>query len=186
MPNRTLKTSMSAPTGPSSAGGSPSSSHERRESTLTASQPAILPVVEEAAEGISTAAQSRNSHVSSLISESDGRPLTPAKDGEERDPGFGNPILGAHRFGRTNVNGVGSDRSPPTPPKSAYSQVTVHGKPESADSGYGVGGNFDRAAGKGSLGPQRSFYNIRAQLSRESLDKALPPLPRGDAGRSAF
>ncbi|KAH8903295.1 SAICAR synthase-like protein [Coniochaeta sp. PMI_546] len=103
--------------------------------------------------------------VSSVITESDDRPLTPAKDGDERQAGFGNPLLG-------NSKG----RAPPTPPKTA----TL--KPESADSGYGVTGLNTAAANalKSATGSQKSL-KPRSSISRESLDKALPPLPRSDA-----
>jgi 1-phosphatidylinositol-4-phosphate 5-kinase len=173
IPDRTLKTTA----GPSSSKTMPASGagrSERHESTVSITQAAILPVVEEATEGLSTAEHSRNSHVSStLTAESDGRPLTPAKDGEEREAGFSNPLLGSYRK-------LSTGRGPPTPPKTGNGQGTSL-KPHSADSGYGVtGGSANGHALKGSTGSQGSL-NIRNQLSRDSLDKALPPLPRGDA-----
>lgn len=134
---------------------------DRRESAAQA----VLPVVEEAGEGSSTGEFSRDSRFSSRTMESDGRPLTPAKDGEELQAGFGNPILsyGGRKGG-----------SPPTPPASN------HLKPDSADSGYGVSG----AAGRSRSGTAGSGAKVKVQVSRESLDKALPPLPRIDAGTS--
>jgi 1-phosphatidylinositol-4-phosphate 5-kinase len=133
--------------------------NERRESA------AVLPVVEEAAEGLSGESRNRNSHVSSTWSD-DGRPLTPAKDGEERDAGFANPIMMSH-------GSLNKGRRPLTPPKSAYGQGSYL-KPESADSGYGVSA---ANALKSTTGSQKSS-KIRPQVSRESLDKALPPLPK--------
>lgn len=126
----------------------------------------VLPIVEEAAEGSTMGARSRNSRISStMTAESDLRPLTPAKDGQEMEAGFSNPLIGMHSGPRGRV-------PPPTPPK------TGHGfnKPESADSGYGVtaGGNGGLRSATGS---QRSL-RVQAQISRDSLDKALPPLPR--------
>lgn len=181
IPERTLKTSVSAATvttavatGPTVTKSMQASSgrSERHESATSVTQAAILPVVEEATEALSTAAHSRNSHISSLTADSDGRPLTPAKDGEEREAGFGNPLLGIHR-------NLSNGRGPPTPPKTGNGQ-SGHMKPQSADSGYGVtGGGFNGHALKGSIGSQRSL-NVRSQLSRDSLDKALPPLPRAD------
>lgn len=88
------------------------------------------------------------------------RPVTPAKDG----PGFhGNPTLSHMR--------EPPSRAPPTPPKTAgglsgngYGKRLT--KPDSADSGIGVEG-----PGK---------HGIKGQLSRDSLEKALPPLPMAD------
>lgn len=179
IPDRTLKTSVApAPAATAAAGPNVSKSmhgasavrNERHESITSATQGAILPVVEEATEGLSTAAQSRNSHISSLTADSDGRPLTPAKDGDEREAGFGNPLLGSHR-------NFSNGRGPPTPPKTGNGQSTSL-KPQSADSGYGVtGGCFNGHGLKGST----PSLNVPAQISRDSLDKALPPLPRGNA-----
>lgn len=169
VPDRTLKT-MSAPPDfslPTVAKRPPipGPQHvERRESAI-AGPATVLPVVEEAAEVGSTGGRSRGSQVSSVMTESDGRPLTPAKDGDEQHAGFGNPVLGKSQ-----------DRGPPTPPKTA----TL--KPESADSGYGVTGTNSAAANvvKSATGSQKSL-KPRSSISRESLDKALPPLPRSDA-----
>ena len=133
-----------------------------------------MPVVEEAAEGVSTGDRSRNSRVSSLTTASDGRPLTPAKDGVEMEPGFGNPLLGE----RSGSRGSGSKtRPPPTPPKTGHG-YSGQSKPESADSGYGVGASGSSNGGLKSLTGSQKSLNIRPQISRDSLDKALPPLPQ--------
>ncbi|KXX76346.1 hypothetical protein MMYC01_206171 [Madurella mycetomatis] len=156
-PDRTLRTI------PAAAGV------ERRETT-------VLPVVEEAAEGTSAGDRSRHSRISSLGTESDGRPLTPAKDGDEMEPGFGNPLLGGH----SSSGNSSKARGPPTPPKTGHGYNTQL-KPESADSGYGVSGSNGSNGSNGGLrsltGSQKSL-NIRTQVSRDSLDKALPPLPK--------
>jgi 1-phosphatidylinositol-4-phosphate 5-kinase len=167
-PDRILRTTVPSPASSSKAGHGPNgSSVERRETT-------VLPVVEEAAEGTSMGDRSRNSHLSSLTTESDGRPLTPAKDGYEREPGFGNPLLGSR-------SGSGSKaRPPPTPPKTGRG-YGGQPKPESADSGYGVGANGSSNSGLKSLTGSQKSLNIRSQLSRDSLDKALPPLPNASS-----
>jgi 1-phosphatidylinositol-4-phosphate 5-kinase len=56
---------------------------------------------------------------------------------------------------------------PPTPPK-----TVVHLKPESADSGYGGYSSQD-----GTVSRDNSL-KLRHRVSRESLNKSLPPLPR--------
>ncbi|SPQ24814.1 6688802f-91b9-475c-9813-8d2fdf3b3046 [Thermothielavioides terrestris] len=177
VPNRTLRTVVTGPTPSGKANHGPSASvSERRETT-------VLPVVEEAAEGPSTGDRSRNSRVSSLLTESDGRPLTPAKDGDEMEPGFGNPILGV-RNGSKGSNGMA--RPPPTPPKTGQG-FDGRAKPDSADSGYGIGSGSGSTSGsngglKSLTGSQKSL-NIRPQISRDSLDKALPPLPKVSSSR---
>lgn len=174
VPDRTLRTIPAAAA--TSAQGPAKSVHglsaagvERRETT-------VLPVVEEAAEGTSTGDRSRHSRISSLGTESDGRPLTPAKDGDEMEPGFGNPLLGGH----SSSGNSSKARGPPTPPKTGHGYNTQL-KPESADSGYGVSGSNGSNGSNGGLrsltGSQKSL-NIRPQVSRDSLDKALPPLPK--------
>ncbi|KAK1829361.1 hypothetical protein QBC39DRAFT_134931 [Podospora conica] len=128
----------------------------------------VLPIVEEAAENSTMGERGRDSRISSTMTgESEYRPLTPAKDGREAEAGFGNPILGGHGSYRPRV-------PPPTPPKTGNGYGG--GKPESADSGYGVvsGGNGGLRSATGS---QRSL-GMQPQISRDSLDKALPPLPR--------
>lgn len=177
VPDRTLRTTVSAPSTSSSGAGKAGHGPngvvaERRETT-------VLPVVEEAAEGVSTGDRSRNSRVSSLTAESDERPLTPAKDGDEREPGFGNPLLG----GRSSSRGSGSNtRPPPTPPKTGHG-YTGPTKPESADSGYGIVTNGSSNGGLKSLTGSQKSLNIRPQISRDSLDKALPPLPNASSSR---
>jgi 1-phosphatidylinositol-4-phosphate 5-kinase len=136
--------------------------------------------VEEAVEGTPTRDQSRNSRVSSLTAESDGRPLTPAKEGEELAPGFGNPLLGSRDGSRGNS--IKAQRPPPTPPKIGHG-YTGQAKPDSADSGYGVGASGSSNGGLKSLTGSQKSLNIRHQASRSSLDKALPPLPKGGPAR---
>ncbi|KAL2176587.1 uncharacterized protein P884DRAFT_31000 [Thermothelomyces heterothallicus CBS 202.75] len=181
VPERVLRTTITAPTsnnagpGKSSQNGSPSAT-ERRETT-------VLPVVEEAAEGTSTGDRSRNSHVSSLTTESEGRPLTPAKEGDELAPGFANPLLGRRSGskGSSNMNA----RPPPTPPKTGHG-YTGQAKPASADSGYGIGSGNGNGSNGGprSLGGSQKSLSIPQQLSRESLDKALPPLPKAGSAHA--
>ena len=170
VPERVLRTTVTTPGGTTKHSQPPSPGVDRRDPPH-ASAPSILPVVEEAQEGGSTGDRTRNSHVSSLITESDGRPLTPAKDGLEPEAGFGNPLLGGRGI-----------RGPPTPPK-MYGAVP---KPESADSGYGVTANGNmNGDGNGDMfiksgtGSQRSGTagKVKTSISRNSLDKALPPLP---------
>ncbi len=176
IPDRILRTTA-APASPGAPiiakHGAPGSSQSVERKDSAAAQTAILPVVEEAAEGGSIGDPSRSSRVDSIRTESEERPLTPAKDGEEMRPGFGNLPLGVQgRFSK--------DRGPPTPPKTAGQGAYL--KPESADSGYGVTGAG--AAGghglKSASGSQKSL-SLRPQISRDSLDKALPPLPTGEA-----
>ncbi|KAK0725456.1 hypothetical protein B0H67DRAFT_598707 [Lasiosphaeris hirsuta] len=156
VPERTLRTTITSP-----KHGPPPTPGERT---------TVLPVVEEAAEG-STGDRSRNSHISSTLTENDIRPLTPAKDGQEREPGFGNPLLGGH------YNGNRTRGPPPTPPKTGHGYA-LNMKPESADSGYGVSSaNGSNGGLRSATGSQKSL-RIQAQISRDSLDKALPPLPR--------
>ncbi|KAL1875945.1 hypothetical protein VTK73DRAFT_9656 [Phialemonium thermophilum] len=171
IPERVLRTSavtLGAVGAPSVSKHGQGSSPDRRESS-TASPPAILPVLEEATEANSTATQSQTSHSSNTATEEDNRPLTPAKDGKEKDSGFSDVLLGAH--GRLNGN-----RGPPTPPKTGYGR-TVHAKPGSADSGYGVASGTVSA--NSTVAPMHHKpLNLRPQVSRDSLDKALPPLPK--------
>ena len=179
VPDRTLRATVSAP--PTGSPGAGKAGHgpnglaaDRRETT-------VLPVVEEAAEGTSTGDRSRNSRVSSLATESDGRPLTPAKDGYDLEPGFGNPLLGGRSGSRDSGSGSNS-RPPPAPPKTGHG-YTGPTKPESADSGYGVVTNGSGNGGLKSLTGSQKSANIRAQMSRDSLDKALPPLPSASSSR---
>ncbi|TQN67952.1 Phosphatidylinositol 4-phosphate 5-kinase its3 [Colletotrichum shisoi] len=85
----------------------------------------------------------------------DFRPATPAKPGMES------------RFAGLR------DYAPPTPPKGH------HLKPESQDSGYGALPN-----GNGSTASREGSINLKPRLSRDSLDKALPPLPKEAGERS--
>ncbi|KAK4140439.1 uncharacterized protein C8A04DRAFT_32024 [Dichotomopilus funicola] len=186
VPERVLKTTVTAP--PSTNAGVGKGTHgssappnDRRETT-------VLPVVEEAAEGISTGDRSRNSHISSLTAESDLRPLTPAKEGEELAAGFGNPLLGSRDGSRGSSLKA---RPPPTPPKTGHGYFE-QAKSESADSGYGVGTSTSSANGapngnangglRSRAGSQKSL-RAPPQLSRDSLDKALPPLPRSGSAQ---
>ncbi|KAK4154319.1 hypothetical protein C8A00DRAFT_14545 [Chaetomidium leptoderma] len=177
VPDRTLRMTITAPSsgnpGTGKAGHSPNGAGAERRET------AVLPVVEEAAEGTSTGDRSRNSRVSSLLTESDGRPLTPDKDGVEMEPGFGNPLIGGRNDSR---NGSNRARPPPTPPKTGPG-YTGQAKPESADSGYAIGINGSSNGGLKSLTGSQKSLNVRPQLSRDSLDKALPPLPNAGLPR---
>ncbi|KAJ0161577.1 Phosphatidylinositol 4-phosphate 5-kinase its3 [Colletotrichum tanaceti] len=85
----------------------------------------------------------------------DYRPMAPAKPGMES------------RFAGLR------DYAPPTPPKGH------HLKPESQDSGYGALPN-----GNGSTTSREGSINLKPRLSRDSLDKALPPLPKEAGERS--
>ncbi|KAJ9145478.1 SAICAR synthase-like protein [Pleurostoma richardsiae] len=171
---------------------SPAPEWERREST---NQP-VLPVLdEEAAEVSSTRSGggSRISHASRFSSRTEGteyRPLTPAKDGEEFHAGFSNPNFSPHNHSSNNNT---PRRAPPTPPKTASGHAASGLlKPDSADSGVGVGGNGGGAgAGRMRSGSQASGVSldkdgrVKGQVSRESLDKALPPLPRVDGAAAS-
>lgn len=168
VPSKTLRTTLSP------------GSIERRDNI--ASQASILPVVEEAAEGRSSGEQhARNSRVSNLTGDSEYRPLTPAKDGEERQAGFGNPLLRGHARDHRDYG-----PPPPTPPKTGYGYGTPQSLKDGADSGYSIGfmngnGNGKSVDLKSSSGSLRSNKGGHQIIGRESLDKALPPLPFGDA-----
>ncbi|KAK1753051.1 hypothetical protein QBC47DRAFT_51321 [Echria macrotheca] len=157
IPDRTLRTTVTSP----KHGLGPSTPGER--------STAVLPILEEAAEGSTMGERSRNSRISStMTAESDIRPLTPAKDGQEMEAGFSNPLIGIHHGGQRGR------MPPPTPPKTGHG----YSKPDSADSGYGVSGaNGSNGGLRSASGSQRSL-RIHPQISRDSLDKALPPLPR--------
>ncbi|KAK6865357.1 Phosphatidylinositol-4-phosphate 5-Kinase [Apiospora arundinis] len=114
----------------------------------------VLPVVEETAEQASVSGRSREE------SAVGNRPFTPSRmdaPSVSRPDGFTD--LGPH--------GIGG-RGPPTPPKSSY--LTTAG-------GYGRKRSGSGASGASSIGSIP-----RGRLSKESLDKALPPLPQ--QGRS--
>jgi 1-phosphatidylinositol-4-phosphate 5-kinase len=91
------------------------------------------------------------------------------------EPGFGNPILGTRNGSRGNSS---ITRPPPTPPKTGYG-FNGQQKPESADSGYAVGSNGGSNGRLKSLTGSQKSQNVRPSISRDSLDKALPPLPKG-------
>lgn len=133
---------------------------------------AVLPVVEEAAEGTSSGGRSRRSFAPSQGSVADGRPCTPVKNGPAgTQAGINKAVLGRQTPG---------NMGPPTPPKSGYDH-RHHVKLDSTDSGYGVSGHGMMINGlHGLCGSQRSS-KIRPQVSRDSLDKALPPLPAEEA-----
>lgn len=184
VPDRTMRTSGSSNTGilPSitaaaapGLGGGNGQGPIGRESTTTP----ILETVEETGENSMNGSGSRDhrsavSRLSDRTADSEGRPITPAKDGQEPH----NPMLSHIR--------QAPSRAPPTPPKTAgngngngHSQRLT--KPESTDSGIGVeigrkrSGSQLRGNGQGGSG-------AKGQMSRDSLEKALPPLPM--AGRS--
>lgn len=162
VPDRVLQTTSAPPTMGSAT--VPVVKHSQQ----NAGPSANLPVVDEAAEVSSTtvADQSRSSHISSATADSDGRPLTPAKDGMEKSAGFGNSSLRGGKSYPPHPNGP----PPPTPPKTGYGNNL---KPESADSGYGVAGSGALKSGGGSM----KSLDRKNSISRESLDKELPPLP---------
>lgn len=113
---------------------------------------AVLPVVEETAEAASVV--SGISGRSRGDSASGNRPFTPSpmeSPGTMRADGFTD--LGPH--------GIGG-RGPPTPPKSSYLVPRFSDGRERSGSGASMG--------KG----------LRRVISRESLDKELPPLPRAN------
>ena len=150
-----LSPSLSASGGPQQQSqGVPSYTAERREST----QHPALPIVDEAGESSSLGgrSRSRSSRFSNRTLDSDERPPTPAKDKIPVVAGNAPP----GQFGRLGSSSGGSNSL----------------KPESADSGYGVSGTRSRS-GSMNLGKQ-----IKLRLSRESLEKDLPPLPPLDSG----
>ncbi|WYZ43232.1 hypothetical protein EsH8_VI_000931 [Colletotrichum jinshuiense] len=87
----------------------------------------------------------------------DYRPATPAKTGMEG------------RFAGLR------DYAPPTPPKGH------HLKPESQDSGYGALPN-----GNGSTLSREDSLRLNSRLSKESLNKDLPPLPKEAGEHTKF
>jgi hypothetical protein len=147
-----LPSMSSIPSMPTSSPPAPPH-NDRRESMQ---QPA-LPIVDEANENSSTGGRSRSSRFSSHTTESDYRPATPAKDVPAVPGQYG-----------VRLSGGSARNSPPTPPTTGYL------KPESADSGYGVSGTRSRS---GTVGSGRK---VKMQLSRDSLEKELPPLPKLD------
>lgn len=133
----------------------------------------ILETVEETGENSTNGGRDQSaSRLSNRSAGSERRPVTPAKDGQESY----NPML-------SHIRNAPS-RAPPTPPKTAgslsgngYGNGASQGKrltkPESADSGIGV--ELSRAR-SGSQRGQGSGV-VKGQMSRDSLEKALPPLP---------
>ncbi|CAK7564294.1 MAG: Phosphatidylinositol-4-phosphate 5-kinase [Sporothrix epigloea] len=120
----------------------------------SAQQPA-LPKVDEAGENSSTGGRSRSSRLSNHTVDSDDRPPTPAKDNVLKVAGHA-PVGQIVRTQPSNdSNGL---------------------KPDSVDSGYGVSRSRSRS---GTVG---SGEQAKAQISRKSLDKELPPLPKADGG----
>lgn len=136
-----------------------------------------LETVEETGEGSMNGGRDHSgSRISSLTAEHEVRPPTPAKDGYEQASGFTNPSLSHVRE---------PSRAPPTPPKTAGGLVSngvSHGKrltkPESADSGIGV--HIGRARSGSQVSQGSGKQAVKGQLSRDSLEKALPPLPAAD------
>lgn len=133
---------------------------------------AILPIVEEPSEGSTNG--EHDHRINNTTAGPDGRPWTPARDGHS---GSGNPALSNMRE---------PSRAPPTPPKTSGSMVGNgsafgHGKrltkPESADSGIGVHEMMGRARSGSQVSKYSDRGSVKGQMSRESLDKALPPLP---------
>lgn len=155
VPERTLKTASAPP----SMGSITVPIAERRDGSVTGAA-SVLPVVEEAAEGMTSPpeAQSRNSRISTLTTESEGQPPTPAKDS-----GYMPSLSGGVKLAPPHPSGP----PPPIPSKTGYG---TNLKPESADSGYGV------AEGLKTMGSVRSMSG-KESVNRESLDKELPPLP---------
>ncbi|KAI0127995.1 hypothetical protein BJ170DRAFT_580766 [Xylariales sp. AK1849] len=115
---------------------------------------AVLPVVEETAEAVSVSGVSVRSRGDSA---SGSRPFTPSPmetPGTMRADGFTD--LGPH--------GIGG-RGPPTPPKTNFLF------PESA---------YEVNRSRSGSGSSSVATGLGRKISRESLDKALPPLPRAN------
>ncbi|KAK3941287.1 SAICAR synthase-like protein [Diplogelasinospora grovesii] len=195
VPDRTIRAPINGPSTPGSltpgivkhsshgSGSSQAPESRSREMLHVNQTQTVLPVVEEAAEGASSTGgdRSRNSHMSSSAAGTDSlRLLTPAKDGEEMHAGFGNLLIGRHSS-LSKSHGP----PPPTPPKTGYGGTYLL-KPESADSGYGVTGAAVANASNGlkSVTGSQKSAKVRSSISRDSLDKALPPLPPLD-GKTA-
>lgn len=179
VPERILRTSGSSFSGilPSitaaaapGLGGGNSQGPVGRDSTTNP----ILETVEETGENSTNGARDHSaSRTSNGSAGSDVRPSTPSKDGPEPF----NPMLSHIRHAPS--------RAPPTPPKTAggltgngngHNDAKCLTKPESADSGIGV--ELYRAR-SGSQRGQGSGA-VKGQMSRDSLEKALPPLPMAD------
>lgn len=178
VPERIIKTS-----GTASGGIFPSIAAATAPSLMATNNPiannhdaanqSILPIVEEPSEGSTNGEHDHSANrINNTTAGSDGRPWTPVRDG-----GSGNPALSNMRE---------PSRAPPTPPKTSGSMVGNgsafgHGKrltkPESADSGIGVHEMMGRARSGSQVSKYSDKNSVRGQMSRESLDKALPPLP---------
>lgn len=175
VPERVIKTtgtasggifpSIAAATAPSMMGtGNPVSN------THDAANQAILPIVEEPSEGSTNGEHDHSANRSGNgMAGPNGRPVTPS--------GSGNPAISNMRE---------PSRAPPTPPKTSGSMAGNgsafgHGKrltkPESADSGIGVHEMMGRARSGSQVSKSSEKGSVKGQMSRESLDKALPPLP---------
>lgn len=129
----------------------------------------------------------------------DNRPLTPVKDGSESAAGFGNPVFLSspgrrqqrerQRRARAESSGTAATAATTaTTVVTAASPTRLSKKPESADSGYGTAGGGGSGASSSlcapptpaAAGPSATAsakQKVRQSISRESLDKALPPLP---------
>ncbi|OAA65239.1 Phosphatidylinositol-4-phosphate 5-kinase [Niveomyces insectorum RCEF 264] len=150
---------------------------ERRESTQ---QPPVLPIVDEAGEGSSTGEPSRESRFSVRTTTT----TDTSSDGGGVVGGGGDGSASASGSGGSH-NHTGRVTATPPPPTTTTTTTTppshtppsAYLKPESADSGYGVSGTRSRSGTMGTVG---SGHKVKMQLSRESLDKALPPLPSLD------
>lgn len=176
VPERIIKTSgtasggifpsIAAATAPSlMATNNPGATHD-------AANQAILPIVEEPSEGSTNGEHDHGANrTNHTAAGSDGRPWTPARDGQDRN---------------NSSNMREPSRAPPTPPKTSGSMAGNgsafgHGKrlakPESADSGIGVHEMMGRARSGSQVSKYSDKAGVKGQMSRESLDKALPPLP---------
>lgn len=172
VPDRTLKTTGTASTGifPSIATATaPSLMGSNGQGPIgrdSMSNNPILETVEESGEGSTSGSRDRSIRLVSGYA-SDSRPVTPAKD----EPGFYDNAVRSHMHNAPS-------RAPPTPPKTAGGLASSNGygkrlmKPDSADSGIGVEPGLGRS-GSGKAA-------IKGSLSRDSLEKALPPLPMAD------
>jgi len=167
VPERVIKT-----TGTASGGIFPSIAAATAPSLVAtdAANQAILPIVEEPSEGSTNGEHDHSANRSgNATAGPNGRPVTPSRSG--------NPAISNMRE---------PSRAPPTPPKTSGSMagngsLFGHGKrltkPESADSGIGVHEMMGRARSGSQVSKYSDKGSVRGQMSRESLDKALPPLP---------
>ncbi|CAN8105142.1 unnamed protein product [Discula destructiva] len=174
VPERIIGTSGSSVTGilPSvTAAAAPGLGGGNSQATIgrnSITNPTLATVEERGEQSMNGGRDHSGSRLSGLTRESDGRPETPAKDGQESR----NPML-------SHICQAPS-RAPPTPPMTAAESMSNENghsqrltKPESTDSGIGV------ELGRTRSGSQRGQCSgtVKAQMSRSSLEKALPPLP---------